>query len=111
MRFVEADLGVVTADAEHVAMHFEAGELVLTFIDWQERPRRASFRDVLAFRWQELDEEGLRDDASYEVVDSPWLERQCSLQSAAAGDFAHYKLLFNACGTLDVLCRRAEPSP
>jgi hypothetical protein len=111
MNFVEADLGVFTADAENVSLRFEAGELVLTYIDWQERPRCTSFRGVLAFRWQEFDEESIRDDASYEVVGSPWLERQCRLQSVPARDCAHYKLCFNACGTLDVLCRRAAPSP
>jgi hypothetical protein len=110
MELIEADLGVVTADAEQVALRFEAGAHVLTYLDWQEHPRRASFRGVLAFPRQELDAEGLRDDARDAVVGSPWLERQCSLQSVPAGEFAHHKLCCNACGALGVLCRRAEPS-
>jgi hypothetical protein len=110
MTFVQVDIGVHTADAEDVAVQFSSGDFVLTFVDWQEQPRRKVFGDVLAFRWQEFDEEGIRDDVVYEVRDSDWLARQARLQAVEAEGYAHYKLCFNACGTLDVLCRRVEES-
>ncbi len=106
MNCIQVDIGVHTADAEDVAVQFTKGDLVLTYVDWQERPRRKEFVGVLAFRWQEFDEEGIRDDVVYEVVNSDWLERQCELQAVRSSDHVHYKLCFNACGTLDVLCRR-----
>jgi len=104
--FVAVDIGVHTADAEDVALQFSSGDLILTFVDWQEQPRRAVFPDVLAFRWQEFDENDIRDDVVYEVTDSDWLARQAKLQAVKAEGYVHYKLCFNACGTLDVLCRR-----
>lgn len=110
MPHVPVDLGFVSADAECVEVHFVGGDLVLAFVGYDEVPRRHVFHDVLAFRFQELDDEpSLRDDCSYEVVGSPWLARQCALQAVPAADYAHYLLCFNACGALDVLCRRQSP--
>ena len=106
MTFVQVDIGVHTADAEDVAVQYSLGDLVLTFVDWQEQPRRKVFGDVLAFRWQEFDEDGIRDDVVYEVKGSDWLARQAQLQGVASDGYVHYKLCFNACGCLDVLCRR-----
>lgn len=106
MTFVQVDIGVRTADAEKVAVQFSSGDLVLTFVDWREQPRRAVFTDVLAFRWQEFDEQGIRDDVVYEVEQSDWLARQTQLQGVPGAGYVHYKLCFNACGTLDVLCKR-----
>lgn len=108
MTFVQVDIGVHTSDAEDVTVQFSSGELVLTFVDWQERFRRKAFSDVLAFRWQEFDEEGIRDDAVYEVKNSDWLARQCQRQGVERDRYVHFKLCFNACGTLDVLCSRTE---
>ena len=107
MELVARDLGIVTADAEHVRLSFDAGALVLSFVDMHDRPRELTFTGVLGFRWQEFDEGGVRDDQTYEVVGSSWLARQAELQAVAVGDYAHYMLCFNACGVLDVLCRRA----
>jgi len=106
MRYVEAKLGLTTADAEKVVTRFENGELHLSFMDWQEHPRSITFRDVLAYRWQELDDAVPRDDMTFEALESPWLERQATLQAVPANEYAHYVLCFNACGVLDVLARR-----
>lgn len=108
MHCVVANLGVSTADAEQVEFRYEKGNLFLRFVDWREQPRELVFQDVIAFRWQELDEPELdiRDDTTYEVVDSEWLSRQAQLQAADCENHAHYKLCFNACGALDVLAKR-----
>jgi hypothetical protein len=107
MKYIEAALGIHTADAEQVSVQFSAGDLHLSYVDWQEQPRSATFQDVLGFRWQELDDADVpRDDTTFEVVDSPWLNQQAKLQAARAEDYAHYTLCFNACGVLDVLARR-----
>jgi hypothetical protein len=106
MRYVGANLGVTTADAEKVATRFESGDLHVSFMDWQEQPRSITFRDVLAYRWQELDDAVPRDDTTFEALESPWLARQAKLQAVQAHEYAHYVLCFNACGVLDVLARR-----
>ena len=106
MRYVEASLGVSTADAEQVALRFENGDLHVSFVDWKAQPRSLTFREVLAHRWQELDDQVPRDDTTFEAVDSPWLARQAELQGVSKEGDAHYVLCFNACGVLDVLARR-----
>jgi hypothetical protein len=89
---------------------FTGGDLTLAFVDWQETPHTLVFRQVLGFRWQEFDAgelgHAIRDDATYEVLSSAWLDRQAELQGERADEYAHYVLAFNTIGTLDVLARR-----
>lgn len=106
MTHVERDLGFATADAQNVRIAFEEGALCLSFVDWRDQPREVRFDEVLAFRWQELDDPAIRDDTTYEIVDSPWLAQQAKLQAVDAARFAHYQLCFNACGVLDIVCHR-----
>ena len=62
---MEKYIGVRTADAERVELQYRAGCLRLVYVDWQEQQCEAVFKEVLAFRWQEQDEESLpRDDAT-----------------------------------------------
>jgi hypothetical protein len=96
---------VHTADAESVSLHFFGSDVALSFLDWQKQERRAVFVDILAFRWQEFDEMVPRDDVVYEVINSEWLVRQSRAHGVGSDDYRHYKLCFNANGTLDVLCR------
>lgn len=110
MRYVGTNLGISTADGEKVTLRLEKGDLYLSFVDWQEQPRSLIFYDVLAHRWQELDDPVPRDDMTFEAVDSPWLARQAELQAVPQDEYAHYVLCFNACGVLDVIARRL-PAP
>ena len=110
--YKEVRLGASTADAEEVELRFASGDLTLAFVDWQETPRKIVFHEVLGFRWQEFDqrevgEHGpIRDDTTYEVLQSSWRDRQAELQGERADEYVHYKLCFNAAGVLDVLARR-----
>ena len=80
----------------------------MKFTDWQEQPRSHRFAATIAFRWDdELDTSEIRDDACYIVEPSSWLQRQADLANEPAERFVHYKLCFNACGVLDVICRHA----
>jgi hypothetical protein len=106
MKYVQASLGLHTAEAEKVAISFADGELRLSFVDWQGQRGSATFSDVLAFRWQELDDPVPRDDSTFEAVGSPWLERQAKLHGVRGDNYAHYVLCFNACGALDLVARR-----
>jgi hypothetical protein len=108
MYCIETDLGISTADAEQIQLQFVNGELSLTFVDWQEHERKLVFQDVIAFKWQELDlsEFDIRDDTTYEVIDSVWLLRQAQLSEATTDQYAHYKLCFNAHGSLEVISKR-----
>jgi hypothetical protein len=107
MRYVEVDLGVHTADAEDVSVRYENGDLHLSFVDWREQPRSITFQDVLAYRWQELNDEPVpRGDTTFEALDSCWLARQARFEVDSADHYAHYVLCFNASGVLDILARR-----
>lgn len=106
MILVEIDLGISTADAEQVELQFRNSELLLSFVDWKKCRCEHSFRDVLAFRWGEFDEQNIRDDSIYEVVASPWLAQETKLQAVPLERYVHYKLCFNAVGVLDILTRR-----
>lgn len=106
MKWKQVDLGVHTADAERVEMRFVGDVLTLDFQDRTFGPRGVTFNNVLGFRWQEFDEQDVRADSVYEVLESAWLERQAVLHGVPVAEHAHYALCFNACGTLDVLCRR-----
>ena len=110
MGYVEADIGIHTADAENVSIQYVEGDVLLRYVDWQEKSRAFTFSEVLAFRWQEFDDQGIRDDMAYQVTDSPWLQRQCELQAEPTDHYVHYKLCFNACGVLDLICRGVEPA-
>lgn len=105
-QLVERYVGVHTADAEAIELAFVRGDLVVRYVNWKEEPCVATFVDVLAFRWQEFESDAPRDDTTYEVLGSEWLQRQAQLQAVEASAHAHYRLCFNACGMLDVLCRR-----
>jgi hypothetical protein len=61
----------------------------LSFKDWQEQPRSITFRYVIAYRWQELDDAVPRDDTTFEALESPWLECQAKLQAVPAHEYAH----------------------
>jgi hypothetical protein len=110
MQFIETNLGFSTADGEHVELTYQEGNLRLLFIDWQERSITYTFRDVLGFKWDggDTDSSDIRDDMTYIVLDSPWLQCQAQLEAECADDYAHYRLGFNACGVLDVLARKAQ---
>src|SRR5262245_19326761 len=107
MIYRSVNLGFSTADAEDVTLAFDRTELHLIFRDWREETVEHTFKDVLAFKWDgELSIDTIRDDTCYEVIDSSWLEEQARLQGENQTRFTHYKLCFNACGVLDVLCIR-----
>jgi hypothetical protein len=103
VRYVPCTPGVNTTDADRVAIQFDGGDLRLSFVDWQERPRAVMFRNVLAFRWQEPEEPLPAESGTFEAVDSPWLDRQARIQSVPSEGFQHYVVCFNASGVLDVL--------
>jgi hypothetical protein len=101
------DLGFSTADAEQVQLEFNGCNLSIRFIDWQEQPKTHIFIEVLGFSWNdELDNPSIRDDVTYIVSDSDWLRSQCELSNEEVEQYIHYKLCFNACGVLDVICKR-----
>jgi hypothetical protein len=66
---------------------------------------------LVKWEYEQDDVVSIRDDTTYEVVGSPWLELQGRLQGVEdLAAFVPYKLCFNAAGVLDVLCRRVVPT-
>lgn len=93
-----------TADADNPSLQYLDGDLRLGFIDWQEKQVSIRFPKAAAFCWQQEAQISaeVRDDTSYEVVDSPWRAELTAL-GAIEPSHRHYKLCFNACGVLDVI--------
>lgn len=109
-RYIEKFIGVQTADAEQVELRFLSGQLELRYVDWREQPQEMVFHEVLAFKWLEQDSVSVpRDDTTYEVLGSALLSEHVVI-GATHITYAHYKLCFNACGTLDVVCQAVTPS-
>ena len=106
--FVETFVGVQPADAEQIEVSYSRETLVLRYIDWREEPQSVEFPETLAFRWQEQDDVATpRDDMTYQVMNSQWLASQVSGMPGSDG-YVHYKLCFNACGVLDIICKEIQ---
>ena len=99
----QVSIGVSTADAESVQLFYQFGDLLVRYADWQEQEQEKKFFDVLAFRWQEFDNDAPRDDASYEVQNSSWLLAQAKAQEVAPEGYVHLRVCFNKQGVLDVI--------
>lgn len=101
------DLGFVTADGERTEFHFVGGDIQFSFVDMREQTVRFTASDVRAFSWLEgLDVPGIRDDVTYEVLDSELIRKYCAWNVLRPEDgYRHFKLCFNAVGVFDVLCK------
>jgi hypothetical protein len=103
-----------TADAGPPALSFERGQLRVSFSDWREQPIILLFRDVAAFAWEGGDAglcNGHRDDSSYVVVGSSWLQRHLDAGTITASEgHRHYKLCFNVVGVLQVIATGLQVS-
>jgi hypothetical protein len=109
---VPVNLGFDVADGEDVRISFQRQSLKVTFTDWQEKKVSFLCSDTVAFRWQEVTlsvDPAERDDAIYEISDSVWIEQHRNQGCLwATQSFHHYKLNFNAAGTLEVICTKVE---
>lgn len=98
--------GFSTADAEYPEIHQEEGDVVLRFKDWRENEVEVFFADPIAFKWQmaESFHDGERDDSSYEIVESDWLDLHIR-QGVVSGseEYKHFKFNFNGCGQFEIL--------
>ena len=102
--FLPKYIGIHSADAERVSLIYRDQELKVSYIDWQEQPQTVVLGKVFAFNWQERDLDSTpRDDTTFQVVESTWLREQTS-GIPGTESFVHYKIMFNACGVLDVIC-------
>lgn len=108
MPFIVTDLGFSTADAESVQIRHEGGNLILSFVDWQQRPVQYVFEDVIAYHWGHDSGEVPQDDQAYIILDSDWLTHEVTHCGVSPCDYIHFRLCFNALGILDALARKAE---
>ena len=102
MTYEPCNLGFSTADGEDVRLSFSRGDLRLEFRDWQEKAIAVRFEEAIRFSWTDDLDDAIGTDICYLVHDSPWTVTE----PKEYGDtvFCHYKLCFNQCGTLDVVC-------
>ncbi|WP_415889829.1 hypothetical protein ACMXYV_00485 [Neptuniibacter sp. SY11_33] len=97
--------GFSTADAEYPVIRQEDGDLTLCFKDWQENSVEVFFGDVIAFKWQMVESflANERDDCSYEIEGSEWLDLHRKQGEVESEEYKHYKFNFNAIGQFEVL--------
>lgn len=99
----EVNIGTSTADADSVQLFYQFGDLLVRYTDWKEQEQEKKFFDVLAFRWQEFDNDAPRNDAAYEVLNSSWLLAQAKAQDVTPEAYVHLRVCFNENGVLDVI--------
>ena len=108
------DLGFSVADGEKIELSYDNQVLRVSFVDWQEKRIVFLCRDTIAFRWQEAEyllSSDERDDSSYEIIESTWLQQHHEQGMTWEGTtFHHYKLNFNVAGILEMICSRIERS-
>ncbi len=100
--------GFSTADAEYPEINQDDGDLIVRFVDWQERRVEVFFGDTIAFKWQMAESflENERDDSSYQIESSNWLELHYKQGEIGQNEkYNHYKFNFNGCGQLEVLAQ------
>jgi hypothetical protein len=101
-----------TAEAERPVLTFWDGQLRVRFFNWWEREVILNFQGVVAFSWDDGDacwSDAHRDDSSYTVAGSEWIQRHLDVGTIMAGDgHRHYKLCFNAVGILQVISTGVE---
>jgi len=105
MHVIPAQFPFSVADGEDVDLSFSDGDIVLTFVDLQEKRVEHRFSEVLAFRWSARPTtETPRDDSTFEVTESSWLLEEVRLEGyAKPEDFVHHVLCFNASKVLEVM--------
>jgi len=106
-RATPIQLGVVIADAEAPRVAFDGSDrLRVEFLDYTGTERVLVFEGVYGFRWQYADAElleGEPHDGAAVLHDSEWvaeLRRQGAV--ADSEQVEHYRLNFNATGSLEV---------
>ena len=110
MNVIPAQFPFSVADGEQVDVSFSGDDLVLSFVDWQDKRVEHRFSEVLAFRWSARPTtQTPRDDSTFEVVESSWLLDEVRLDGyAKPEDFVHHVLCFNASKVLEVVSRRVR---
>jgi hypothetical protein len=106
------DPGFSVADAEEVEVESVQAGLRVRFRNWQERCVSAVFVDAVSFRWERLEWkpiEGERFDSSHIIHGSEWLRLHFEQKEIEASEgYRHYRLNFNAAGTLQVIAKEIK---
>ena len=103
------DPGFSVADAENVSLRTIPSGLEISFTDWRECAVRVLFVDAISHSWDLLDwnfVEGERFDSTHIIHNSEWLRKHIAQNAINERQgYNHYRLNFNASGTLQVLAR------
>ncbi len=101
--------GFSVADAERPELKSVDSGLQVTFKDWREQLVSIIFVDALSYRWDQIDWnflENERFDSSHVIHNSTWLKTHFDQHAISEKeDFRHYRLNFNAAGTLQVIAK------
>ena len=101
--------GFSVADAELLSISTSEDGLEIRLLDWREDLVEAIFVDSVSFRWDQIDwafVEGERHDSSHVIENSDWMAEHLAQNSFSPySGYKHYRLNFNAGGSLQVIAR------
>ena len=87
-----------TADCGLPEISFAGDELVLRFKNWREDEHVFTFRDVIAYHWQDAMPlpRGVSWERAYEVTSSPWIARLAGTEAVTRGvAYRHWLFCFH----------------
>ncbi|RBP47545.1 hypothetical protein DES53_101342 [Roseimicrobium gellanilyticum] len=102
--------GFTVADANRPDLTTTEGNLRIHFTQWNDEPTQVLFVDAIAHRWGEInwdgELEGEHFDGTHIIHQSKWMQslfdcRECAPEAG----YKHYRLNFNAAGSLEVIAR------
>jgi hypothetical protein len=107
-RIRQLNPGFSTADGDFATFDYDEKQYArLSFEDWQQNTVAVLFKDVIAIKWQMVEEliPGEPQDGSCEILDSPWIALHRSEGAIESGDQVHhYKFNFNSYGSFELIC-------
>ena len=104
--------GFSVADAENVTYSYDGEHLYIHFVDWQENQIKVKCENTFGFKFQSAEyqlSEDERFDSVYLVYNSQWIEYHKEQDAAwSSEEWKHYKLNFNECCVIEVLCSKLD---
>jgi len=103
------DPGFIVADAGSVSFSTSDADLLIEFSEWNGKKIKVTFEDAIAHLWDRRAREyleGERYDSTHVIHESEWLAKHSKMGYASVEKgFRHFRLNFNAEGTLEVIAK------
>ncbi len=98
VRYNNININITSSDATDVRVNnADAESLQLLFKDYMKKQVVVTFKDIVAYRFQKLQETtGGKNDQIFEVIESEWLKQELPDKSEGEREkYAHFMFCFN----------------